>query len=97
MTAQAAVPDDTLFIATGSSAKDDMPWNLVGTANNTFDRIHALQGQVARVDTIIVAGGGLTGAETAGKIGYQYGRKGKRRFTLFTTMSCRSRRPSWRA
>ncbi|KID93608.1 Pyridine nucleotide-disulfide oxidoreductase, FAD/NAD(P)-binding domain protein, partial [Metarhizium majus ARSEF 297] len=59
MTAQAAVPYDALYIATGSSAKDDMPCNLVGTANNTFDRIHALQGQVARVDTIIVAGGRL--------------------------------------
>ncbi|KJK77914.1 hypothetical protein H634G_06881 [Metarhizium anisopliae BRIP 53293] len=68
----------TLFIATRSSAKDDMPWKVVCTANNTFDRIHALQKQVDNAETIVVAGGSLTGAETAGKIGYQYGRKGKK-------------------
>ncbi|KAG8421866.1 Apoptosis-inducing factor 1, mitochondrial [Metarhizium acridum] len=73
-----AVPYDTLFIATGSSAKDEMPWKLVGTADNTFDRIHALQKQVQGAETIVVAGGGLTGAETAGEIGYQYGRKGNK-------------------
>lgn len=55
-----------------------MPWKVVCTANNTFDRIHALQKQVDNAETIVVAGGSLTGAETAGKIGYQYGRKGKK-------------------
>ncbi|KHO11187.1 Ubiquitin [Metarhizium robertsii ARSEF 23] len=55
-----------------------MPWTLVCTADNTFDRIHTLQRRVARVETIVVAGGGLTGAETAGEISYQYGRKGKK-------------------
>ncbi|OAQ63494.1 apoptosis-inducing factor [Pochonia chlamydosporia 170] len=69
---------DTLFIATGSSAKDEMPWKLVGTAANTFDRIHALQKQVESADTVVVAGGGLTGAETAGEIGYQYGKNRKK-------------------
>jgi NADH dehydrogenase FAD-containing subunit len=65
---------DTLFIATGSSAKDEMPWKLVGDATSTFDRIHALQKQVESAKTVVVAGGGLTGTETAGEIGYQYGK-----------------------
>ncbi|KAH0595213.1 hypothetical protein MHUMG1_06962 [Metarhizium humberi] len=54
----------------------------VGLADNTFDRIHTLQRRVARVETIVVAGGRLTGAETAGEIGYQYGRKGKKEVYL---------------
>lgn len=69
---------DTVFIATGSSANDEMPWKLVGTADNTFDRIHALQKQVESAKTIVVAGGGLTGAETAGEIGYKYGKGSKK-------------------
>lgn len=35
-------------------------------------------GQVERAETIVVAVSGLTGAETAGKVGYQYGRKGNK-------------------
>lgn len=73
-----SVSYDTLLIATGSSAKDKMPWKLVGTADNTIDRIHALQKQVESAKTIVVAGGGLTGAETAGEIGYKYGKSGEK-------------------
>ncbi|KAK2601943.1 Apoptosis-inducing factor 1, mitochondrial [Conoideocrella luteorostrata] len=72
------VPYNTLFIATGSSAKDEMPWKLVGTADHTVDQLHQLQKKIESAKTIVVAGGGLTGTETAGEIGYEYGKNGKK-------------------
>lgn len=67
---------DTLIVSTGSSAKEEMPWKLVGTADNTLDRLHSLQRQVENAKTIVIAGGGLTGSETAGEFGYKYAQNG---------------------
>ncbi|KZZ89962.1 Pyridine nucleotide-disulfide oxidoreductase, FAD/NAD(P)-binding domain protein [Moelleriella libera RCEF 2490] len=69
---------DTLIVATGSSAKDEMPWKLIGDAERTIERLHQLQKKVEVAKTIVVAGGGLTGAETAGELGYKYAKHGQK-------------------
>ena len=70
---------NTLFIATGSSARDQMPWKLVGTAKNTTDRLHELRSKISGASKIVVAGGGLTGTETAAELGFLYSKTGAKK------------------
>jgi NADH dehydrogenase FAD-containing subunit len=67
---------DTVVIATGASAKNDMPWKPMDTTQHTIDRLHKIQEEIKQAKTIVVAGGGATGAETAGELGYEYSRNG---------------------
>lgn len=73
-----SVTYDTLIIATGARAKDDMPWKSLGTTEETKTKLHALQSQVKKAKTIVVAGGGLTGVETAGELGFEYSKNGQK-------------------
>ncbi|KAM4056028.1 pyridine nucleotide-disulfide oxidoreductase [Hirsutella rhossiliensis] len=66
----------TLVIATGASAKDNMPWKLLDTAEKTSERLHSLQSDIKDAKTIVVAGGGATGTETAGELGFEYAKSG---------------------
>ncbi|KAK0758749.1 hypothetical protein N5P37_008232, partial [Trichoderma harzianum] len=61
---QKAVKYDHLIIATGSYAKDGMPWKLGASAGTTLDSLHS--------------GGGLTGTKTAGELGFEYASQGKK-------------------
>ena len=70
---------DTLIVATGSSAKDDMPWKITGTAAKTIEKLHSLQKDIEAAETIVVAGGGLTGVETTGELGHKYALSGKKK------------------
>ncbi|KAH7166207.1 hypothetical protein EDB81DRAFT_781729 [Dactylonectria macrodidyma] len=70
----------TLVIATGARARDDMPWKAVGNAEQTKQKIHTLQEQIKNAKTIVIAGGGMTGVETAGELGFEY--KGKKEVVL---------------
>ncbi|KAH7252997.1 hypothetical protein B0J15DRAFT_513291 [Fusarium solani] len=63
---------DTLVIATGSTAQDHVPWTVLGTTEETKDKLHALWDDIRRSETIVIAGGGPTGTETAGEIAYEY-------------------------
>lgn len=72
----------TLIIATGSRAKDDMPWKSLETTEKTKARIQSLQDQIKRAKTIVVAGGGVTGVETAGELGFEYSKRGKKEVYL---------------
>lgn len=63
---------DTLVIATGSSAQDHVPWTVLGTTEATKEKLHALWDDVRRAETIVIAGGGPTGTETAGELAYEY-------------------------
>ncbi|KYK56837.1 Pyridine nucleotide-disulfide oxidoreductase, NAD-binding domain protein [Drechmeria coniospora] len=71
-----SVAYDTLIVATGSSAKDDMPWKTLGTTDKTVETLRRLQKDIRDAKTIVVAGGGLTGAETAGELGFEYAKDG---------------------
>ncbi|KAH6892060.1 hypothetical protein B0T10DRAFT_283889 [Thelonectria olida] len=68
----------TLIIATGARAKEDMPWKPLGTTEQTKDKLHRLQAQITNAKTIVVGGGGLTGVETAGELGFEYSQHGKK-------------------
>jgi apoptosis-inducing factor 2 len=64
-----------LVIATGSKILSDLPFKLVGTQEETLKALHALQQQIAAAKSIVIAGAGPTGVETAGEIAAHYGAK----------------------
>lgn len=74
-----AIPYHTLVIATGTAPRDDMPWKALATTQATFDALHRAQEQIAAAETIVVAGGGITGVETVGELGYEYARHGHKK------------------
>lgn len=69
---------DVLVVATGASATGYMPWKLVGTAGRTVERLRSLQHDIEGARTVVVAGGGPTGAEVAGDLGFEYARSGRK-------------------
>lgn len=77
-----SVSYDTLIIATGARARDDMPWKSLGTTEETKAKLHSLQEQIKNAKTIVVAGGGLTGVETAGELGFEYAKSGQKEVIL---------------
>jgi NADH dehydrogenase FAD-containing subunit len=66
---------DFLVLATGSRAKGDAPFKGVGSTEDTKAARHDFQARVKKAKTIAVAGGGVTGCETAGELAYEYGRQ----------------------
>lgn len=71
-----SVSYDYLVIATGTSAKHGMPWKVVETAEKTKAIIDKLRADISTADKIVVAGGGPTGAEIAGELGFEYSKSG---------------------
>ncbi|KAF6841300.1 hypothetical protein CMUS01_03618 [Colletotrichum musicola] len=67
---------DAVVVATGTRAKENMPWKEVGTTEQTKKALADIRRELADAKTIVVAGGGITGAETAGEIGFEYSAKG---------------------
>ncbi|KAF6807589.1 hypothetical protein CSOJ01_08104 [Colletotrichum sojae] len=70
------IPYDAVVVATGTRAKENMPWKEVGTTEQTKKALADIRRELADAKTIVVAGGGITGAETAGEIGFEYSAKG---------------------
>ncbi|KAH8174170.1 pyridine nucleotide-disulfide oxidoreductase domain-containing protein [Sarocladium implicatum] len=68
----------TLIIATGSRSKDVTPWRMSGDAGEMKTMLHKAQKEIEQADSIAVIGGGVTGSETAGELGYEYSRVGKK-------------------
>ncbi|PMD57853.1 FAD/NAD(P)-binding domain-containing protein [Hyaloscypha bicolor E] len=66
---------DFLIIATGSRAKGDAPFKGVGSTEDTKAARNGFHVRVEKARTIVVAGGGVTGCETAGELAYEYGRE----------------------
>ncbi|CAG9943196.1 unnamed protein product [Clonostachys rosea f. rosea IK726] len=73
-----SVTYDALIIATGASSRDSMPWKTVGTTEKTKEEVKRIREEIKNAKTIVVAGGGLTGSETAGELGFEYGKSGKK-------------------
>ncbi|EED19083.1 disulfide oxidoreductase, putative [Talaromyces stipitatus ATCC 10500] len=78
----ATVSYNFLIIATGSRSKvfdEDVkaPFKGLGSTEATRDALHAFQELVKNSKTIVVAGGGPTGVETAGELGFEYGKDKK--------------------
>ncbi|KAL7931226.1 hypothetical protein V8C35DRAFT_310723 [Trichoderma chlorosporum] len=68
----------TLIVATGTSSRDNMPWKAMGDTEQTKARLHELQDQIKNAKTIVVVGGGQTGSETAGELGFEYSKDGRK-------------------
>ncbi|KAK1967218.1 FAD/NAD(P)-binding domain-containing protein [Colletotrichum sublineola] len=73
--ARRTIAYDAVVVATGTRAKEGMPWKEVGTTEETKRALDSVRRQVADAKTIVVAGGGITGAETVGEIGFEYNGK----------------------
>lgn len=68
---------DILLLTTGSSVNSEAPFKGLGSTQATKDALHKFQGRVKNARSIVVAGGGPTGIETAGEIAYVYGSEKK--------------------
>lgn len=64
---------DQLVIATGSQIRSNLPFKPVGTHEETLTALHSLQEQIDVAKSIVVAGAGPTGVETAGELAAAYG------------------------
>jgi NADH dehydrogenase FAD-containing subunit len=64
---------DQLVIATGSQILNEIPFKPVGTHEETLNALHSLQQQIKAATSIVIAGAGPTGVETAGEIAAHYG------------------------
>ena len=72
----------TLVIATGSSAKNNMPWKDISTTEQTKAVLHEWQQRIKAAKSIVVAGAGLTGIEVAGELAEAYAKTGQKTVTL---------------
>lgn len=70
---------DALVIATGASSTDGMPWKPMDTTESTVEKLRGVQERIEKAKTIVVAGGGMTGVEAAGELGYEYARNGSKK------------------
>ncbi|KAG8666374.1 hypothetical protein FPOAC2_11486 [Fusarium poae] len=68
----------TLIIATGSRTRDGMVWKGTGSTQEAKTKLHDVQDQISKAKTIVVSGGGTTGSETAGELGFEYSQHGKK-------------------
>jgi NADH dehydrogenase FAD-containing subunit len=68
---------DTLVLATGSHTKSNAPWKAQSTYEETRDQLHDYQSRVKKAASIVVVGGGSTGVETSGELGFEYGKTKK--------------------
>ena len=66
---------DYLILATGSHARGHTPFKGLDTTEETRDALHDFQSEVTRSKTIVVAGAGVTGVETAGELAFEYGQE----------------------
>lgn len=66
---------DFLVLATGSSTQGGTPFKGLGSTEETQAALHEWQLRVKASKTIVLAGGGPTGVETAGELGEKYGTK----------------------
>lgn len=63
---------DHLVIATGSRIRSNLPFKPVGAHEETLAALHALQKEIEVAKSIVIAGAGPTGVETAGEIAAAY-------------------------
>ncbi|KAH8699088.1 putative apoptosis-inducing factor [Talaromyces proteolyticus] len=70
-----------LVLATGSSNKGNdivkLPFKGLGSTEATKNALHEFQAEVKKAKTIVIAGGGPSGVETAGELAFEYGKQKK--------------------
>ncbi|KAF3070035.1 Apoptosis-inducing factor 2 [Trichoderma lentiforme] len=65
------IPYDSLIIATGTTSASPL-WTLHGPHTVTNNAICDTNAAISKANTILIAGGGPTGVETAGEIAYHW-------------------------
>lgn len=66
---------DILVLATGTRTIGNLPWKAsLGGYEATKDILHQYRALVKSAKSIVVGGGGPTGVELAGELGFEYGR-----------------------
>lgn len=73
---------DFLIIATGASVKTDkngaeIPFKGLASTEATKHALHNIQAAIEKAKTVVIAGAGATGVETAGELGFEYGTQKK--------------------
>lgn len=72
----------TLVIATGTSAREDMPWKTLSTTEETKQALRGWRQKVESAKSIVVAGAGITGTEVAAELAEAYGKTKQKKITL---------------
>ena len=76
------IPYHTLVIATGSSAREGIPFKNLSTTEETKSKLHEWQAKIKAARSIVVAGAGTTGLETAGELAEEYAKTGLKQITV---------------
>lgn len=79
---QKSISYHTLVIATGSSAREGMPFKTVSNTDKTREILHEWQRQIESAQSIVVAGAGATGVEVAGELAEAYAKTKQKKVTL---------------
>lgn len=66
---------DVLVVTTGSSAVGGSPWKQGNSYEESLAALHETQEKVKKAKSIVLGGGGVTGVETAGELGFEYGKE----------------------
>lgn len=67
---------DHLVLATGSrSTTSSVPWKVLDSYDETVSLLDSTRERVGAAQHIVVAGGGATGVEVAGELGFEYGKQ----------------------
>lgn len=85
---ETVVSYDLIVIGTGSTATDGLPWKIIGDTENTKLALRKVQDQIKNAQTIVVAGGGLTGTETAAELGFEYSQNGTKEVYFIYPRRC---------
>lgn len=75
----------TLVIATGTSAREEMPFKTVNTTEQTRDVLHDWQQRIKTAKSVVVGGAGITGVELAGELAEAYAKTGQKKVTLIAS------------
>lgn len=73
---ETSISYDTVIFATGTSSKSPL-WNFEGSSDETITRnaLATTAEKIKAAKSIMVVGGGSTGVETAGELGYAFGKE----------------------
>lgn len=74
---------DQLILATGSSIGSGLPLKHIGSSEATKTALRDLQAKIKAAKSIVIAGDGPTGVETAGEIAHAFG--GKKELTFIVS------------
>jgi len=66
---------DYIILATGTHTRGDAPFKGLGSTATTKSALHDFQARVEKANSIVIAGGGVTGVEVAGELAFMYGRQ----------------------